>query len=455
MQKAFGKYMNLVIAAAIAIVAMVTFAACSKDEPGNQETVEPGIPSPVTISIVTQIQDASTPANELINDYWIVFVNNTTKKIVKIIERPSINNGAVQSETIKDKMPSGMYTIYAFANISKNLHQVCDYEFKEGNILPDDFEDRFYKEPVTANGAVVPMTGFIKNVPISAIESNNIVVEVVRLVAKFNFRFYSDANQDITVEKIAINTARTLYIPLFPDYTKLDDHTAPIIPEGAQSGWFEYPLKKYDEEGLVIYNEEALVKANTPKAKAEERHFYVFESSAKEHPTGHYVLHFWVRDANGQSHRLEALLLDKENNPEDHVYRNDLIDIPVRFTNWNVDLDMRFYPPIGGYPTVAKEIKGDEFYGYFGSSGLFVIKPKLTDYNGKVYGYTEYTCDVTVDADPNKILARLDNSLDNAAEIVGEINMGVTGRAILNLEFRVKEDQLEHIFVRKLYIIRE
>lgn len=355
MQKAFGKYMNLVIAAMITVVAMVNFVACQKDEPGNQETVEPGIPSPVTISIVTQIQDASTPANELINDYWIVFVNETTKKIVKIIERPSTNKVAVQSETIKDKMPSGMYTIYAFANISENLHQVCDYEFKEGNILPDDFEDRFYTEPVTANDAKVPMTGFIKNVPISAIESNNIVVGVVRMVAKFNFRFYSDADQDITVEKIAINPARTLFIPLFPDYTKLDDHTAPKIPDGAQSGWFEY--------SLIDKGEKAEVKAKTPKNNAVERHFYVFESSSAEHETGQYVLHFWVRGKDNRTHRLEAILLSDKKVPgqvipEDHIYRNDLLDIPVLFTNWNVNLDIRFYPPHRRLSNCSSEQQG-------------------------------------------------------------------------------------------------
>lgn len=98
--------------------------------------------------------------------------------------------------------------------------------------------------------------------------------------------------------------------------------------------------------------------------------------------------------------------------------------------------------------------KGDEFHAEFGSSGLFVIKPKVTDYNGKQYGYKEYTCDVSIEEDPNGILAYIAEGLDNAAELVGEINIGKTGTAILNLEFRVKIDQLEHIFVRKLYIKR-
>lgn len=456
MTQNISSFLIRLMAAALIAVALTACSDTLSGDDGPQ-----GVMSDVTVSI-TRSDSSVTPdenaePNELINYYWVVFVNNSTGLIEKIIDRPGYdpnNPNPVQTESFTAKLPSGKYDIYAFANMGNATHILSSnytdadgeplnksYKFEEGEPVPEGVDDAVYTEPIIGDNADVPMTGFIRNITVSAIESNNIAVEVVRLVAKLNFRFYSDASQEITIESVDVLSARTKYVPLFPTYKLLDNYDEKLmeIPADAQLGTLSHS-----------WNNATVMPQTHTKANPLQKHFYVFESKAKEHPTGKYVLQFNVRDKDGKSHKLNALLYQL-----DHIYRNDLINIPVCITDWNIDLDIRFYPPIGGYPTVVIQSKGDEFYSTFGSSGLFAVKTKVTGYNNEVYGHSQYTCKVTDIYDPNKILTRMDTVPDSSGELVGEIGIGSSGTAVLTLKFQVAVDQLEHIFERKLHIINQ
>lgn len=468
--KSTYRYLN--VAAAIAMVALL--AACSIVQ-NDKDDVEEGIASTLSVTITKSYADATddTPSSELIQNWWIAFVNQSTGEIIEIVSRSQDNSqnesqdesnvrpDAVQWETFTTTLPSGTYTLYAFANIGLETSDTGNisysiatsdgesYIFTKGSLKPEGIDDAIYGKPLPAFGSIVPMTGKATDIVVRPLESNNIVVEVVRLFAKFNFKFRSDASEEIKVKSVKIIPASTQFVPLFPDYKKLDDHTAPEILPGAVT-----------EDYLYTFPTPVSVPGGTEASAAVAAPVYVFESTAKDyespegvtipgHATGHYVLQFDVEDSKFKTHQMNALLYELE-----HVYRNDMINIPVCLTDWKVDLDIRFYPPIGGYPTVVVHSDGDQFNASFGSSGLFVIKPIVSDLKNNELGYNSFTCEIVVESDPYNILASHTLSLNEASEIEGEINIGKTGTAVLNLNFQVNDDQLAHIFVRKLSIIR-
>ena len=65
------------------------------------------------------------------------------------------------------------------------------------------------------------------------------------------------------------------------------------------------------------------------------------------------------------------------------MYRNDWVRIPIVLTDWVLELDVTFYPPIGGYPAVKTEEKDNEFYARFGTGGYFAIVPRVRNGGGR------------------------------------------------------------------------
>ena len=60
-----------------------------------------------------------------------------------------------------------------------------------------------------------------------------------------------------------------------------------------------------------------------------------------------------------------------------YINRNDHIIIPIEVTDWIIEVDVRFYPPIGGYPAVITEDKNREYYITFGTEGWFEIETRV------------------------------------------------------------------------------
>ncbi|MBQ0103822.1 MAG: hypothetical protein KBS99_06600, partial [Prevotellaceae bacterium] len=113
-QRIYIQFLILLIA-----VVGVTIVSCSSDE---QEFADGG-KAIVYGNIVTRATNNDTYVgaigdNELIKDWWVVFVNQNNT-IEKIVSRDSYKNTAVKREGFQVELNGGEYTVYTFANISR------------------------------------------------------------------------------------------------------------------------------------------------------------------------------------------------------------------------------------------------------------------------------------------------------------------------------------------------
>lgn len=390
--------------------------SCATDD---REIEQPQIAVSFTIASHASQVDNTSPS-ELINFWWIAVVDKNGK-VCRIVERSADETDAVQSDESYLNLTAGQYTIYAFANIDRN-------DFADNIVLNQqmpDLSNVIWNKEIGAIGALVPMTGK-KTVKVT--QNSSVEIEVVRLWAKLRFRFTSNASQPVTVSKISMLPALTEAVKLLPDYQSLKQ--SPVLPEGTVCKLLERPTK------LTISNDGGSV----------DETFYLFESTAEAHPTGHYPLSFDL-DIGGTTRTVSALAYQLA-----YINRNDFITIPVLITDWKLQLDVRFYPPIGGYPAVIVDNKGDESYVRFGTSGFFEITPQVSDsYTGAAVAADNVSVDLSVESG-SEIFSQVPVWLNG--EIVGELAENTSGTAVINLDVTVTNGSLKQTFIRKLYIIR-
>lgn len=417
------------------VVALVT-AAC-----GSSETADPDMPgamTPVTLSINSgapgvPVMQSGTP-QERINSWWIAFVTDDTRpKVVRILSRElAAPRQAVVSDTASTSLPAGNYIVYAFANMSQSDPASVIFGFREGQPAPAGIEDYVWSA-LPSMGALVPMSGRTK-LSVHERGTENLMVEVVRLAARLNFEMYTDPGNKLAVRSITVDRAAASGIRLFPDYSLLNG-SAPDLLESATMSPLTHTMNlALSSDSISTYS------------------FYALESSAADHPTGHYILTFETQNEYGQRQSHTAIAGNLS-----HITRNDNITIPVRFTQWYVDLDIRFYPPIGGYPAVMTESKGDEYYARFASSGLFTIIPTVTDIAGKTYDAATYDVDIDIEQATGGILDGDIAREEVNHEIFGTLASGNhSGQVVVALTFTVTdENSIQYQIKRKLYIIRE
>lgn len=413
------------------IVSLLLFGSCTENPELKKSEVF------TTFSITSHSTKTGEASDkELINSWWIAFVDESGV-VKKTLDRPIANTAAVDRESFKLSLPQGKYTAFAFANISKEELKTAlglESTITEGSTMPNLSTATWTK--VGNIGDYIPMTGKL-DIEITN-SSNGFEIEVVRLWAKLCFQFTTDVEGPITVSKISMTSALTSKVNLLPNYSSIGSNgiqgSAPVLPVGTVCGTLEKPFSPE-----VTIN----------KGIATETTFYLLESTAANHPTKHYPLTFELKYNNGTTHKVEALAYGLS-----YINRNDFITIPVLITDWLVDVSVLFYPPIGGYPAVLSEKNDGEFYAKFGSGGRFVVNPTISSSDGSVV--TNSNLDITLTTeDESGILNKQPTYDKKTSEIVGEIADGKYGTAVVTLEIKITDGDLQYSIIRKFYIIRE
>lgn len=398
------------------VIMALLFGSCASDEPrpASETTTS-------TITIRTRAPQVAADDNELIRTWWMAFVDGSN--VVRlVIERPSDKIEPVDYEAIDFVLAKGVYTVYAFANIPSSTSGL---DFTVGNQAPDLSTATW--SAVGVPGDDIPMTGVLKNVVLSGKTGDSFTIEVVRLWAKMCFEFTTNASHPVTVKSISMTPALTGAVNLLPDYGSLGK--SPVLPAGTI-------CSQLDRNVDINVGSEAVSET-----------FYLLESTAESHPTGCYPLTFGLEYADGTKSTVSALAYQLA-----YINRNDFVTIPVLITDWTVNLEVLFYPPIGGYPAVVVRSEDDEFYAEFGSSGLFEIAVEVTDsYTGSKLMPDRISVSLSVDSGGDIFSQQ---PLWSDGEMIGELAEGKTGTAVISLDITVTDDAIQQTYKRKLYIIR-
>lgn len=441
---------DITIYLALAFLLTIPFASCSDavhfEGEGKGEVRE----ASVTMAIGTRatgVPEGAQADVEKIHTWWVAFVDKDG--IVRHVEsRSPLLTTYVEQERIEINVPTGTYTLYAFANITPEaLKAETGVEFIVGSTYPSAVETAGYTlVQHWASGTDLPMSGK-QQVTVTGRANEVFSIEVVRMLAKMDVRFANESRKQVTINSLKLSQSATDKVPLLPDYTYLESGWDTDVPCTAR----EY-LRTYSS---LLAAAPVLGAYDGVSAKGYYDIFYVRESHANYNVTGRYLMAVNItREGGHPEDLLFALTRDLRS-----IYRNDHIVIPIILSDYQVSLDVNFYPPIGGYPAVITEESDEGFYCKFGTEGDFEIYPKVEDtYNGYALLYgtgdPKFTYSITTISDPSHIFTT-EPAVTSTGEILGELSTN-TGTAYVDVKITVSRTGVtDQIYDRRIYIIRE
>lgn len=413
--------------------------ACGSDEAENGGNG--GAPVEVRFTMSTRASSGTgTPANpvealqvERFNHYWVVFTDGTGK-IVAIVNN-TCNLTEMDEFTVK--LSPGTYKVYGFANISDSYLEGLGITM--GSTMPDlsatlfTPDDRFFGNSVTTllpvetfqsdyesgNNLGIPMTSVDgKTVQITNAVTVASSVEVVRMFAKVEFVFSNNTSSDLTlrsqsVSNLSVNNAGVNggFIPLYNDdmrtFTFLDEKPFKTLSHSYGTGL-------------------ELAKDGDPVSRS----FYVLESQADK-LTNSFMLGFnVVKKGENPSEVIDYMrygLTDETTLTA--IRRNDWIRIPISFSDWQMRIEARTYPPIGGYPEAEiDENESNEFVVKFEGGGDFSIRPFIRKF-GDDSGWFGIDNTAKISGTPAITISDPDNlfetapALKSTGEILGKMKV--------------------------------
>lgn len=392
--------------------------------------------------------------NELINTYFVVFVHtdgSNNGHIASIITRDPSRTNAVQWEEIETKIPEGSYDIYAFANISQQtVEELIGQQLLTGTTMPDMSNVVWEFLPTRANNTLVPMSNKM-SMTFTSHANPGFAIEVIRMIGKVKFYFRNLTPNPLTVVDYTIT-------PLSDKgYLFGKSGDAPTIPSAAnQAVTFNAALTSAEALEIPV--------SSTAFKTSDAFDFYTSESNitSEVHPTESYVMTFKLKRKYGTEDIVEEQRYALTPSEFSYIRRNQYIIQPITFTDWVLEPEARFYPPIGGYPEVELESENSyrECYARFmsPSGGVFVINPhlrNLADPDTWVYlSDDRYVKNYSLEIDD------IDGIFKSApapkgGEFVGSFN-GKKGRAKVTFKVTIKIDSTTtRDYQRDIYIINK
>lgn len=391
------------------------------DNPRNTEKVE----------IVYQIKalnvnDANASDKEMMKDILLIIVksDNIVEKII------SANLPSTQEDyKIQTQLSAGTKTVYGFANLSEALKLSTGIaSLTEGGIMPD-FNN---KTCIIENGYQInevgnkwlPMSNKV-NITVTNVSGQTFSMYLIRLVNKIKFNFQNKTGYTINLKEISISPITSSAIYLLP---RTDQNSAPVLPTPISTQNFTYTFDssysiedKNNKEYTTYLNESSV---------ANDGWFNIILKTKK----------------NGGSIDKRVAVTNLS-----YLNRNDYLPLDLILTDYKLELELRSYPPIGGYPASMQNTE-DDYYCKFPGGGAFVIIPKLKNLSTGSYvtvSDSEWTFSVT-DASPS--------ILDKApvlknGEIIGTIKASVAGKALCNISIsRTESEGISRVLSYKVYI---
>ena len=431
----------------LSLLTAVFATSCSKESGHDPEAGGRTVAVDMVIATrATGTPEAAQAEVEKIHTWWVAFVDKNG--IVRRVEsRDPLLTSYVEEERIEMNVPTGTYTLYAFANITpQELKTETGLEFSVGSAYPSAVETAEYTlVQHWPSGKGLPMSGK-QQVTVTGRANEVFSIEVVRMLAKMDVRFANESRKQVTINSLKMSQSATDVVPLLPDYTYLESGWDTDAPCTAR----EY-LRTYSS---LLAAAPVLDAYDGVSAKGYYDIFYVRESQANYNVTGRYLMAVNItREGGHPEDLLFALTKDLRS-----IYRNDHVVIPIILSDYQVSLDVNFYPPIGGYPAVITEESDEGFYCKFGTEGDFEIYPKVEDtYNGYALLYgtgdPKFTYTISV-SDPEGIFTTIP-AVTPSGEILGCIG-NTPGKAYVDVKITVSRTGVtDQIYDRRIYIIRE
>lgn len=504
----------------------VLFPACSEDTatelspniPEKEEAIRDEVNVKVNLSArsmasVLTRADLKDPAgndinlngtpNEHINDWFMILVhagNHEKKgKIAKIVKRSdsgvitgSNSTNPVTREAFNLSLAPGKYHVFTFGNINYDTFQTAlgkhvghsgseAYTLSYDQEMPDikDFAWEEFHNQVISESVHIPLSSVDSDLEVDVQASMEIELE--RIMGKLQFYFANHTKSDwIRIKKFELMPIRTKTYLL--EHVKEGglvatpphdhDNEKETIVRNSSNDWTGWTIQKSSDGNIFT--------------KCPDLGFYVNESVPEisdAYPLGHFKLRLelerivfnnGVDEVVGGTEVRSSML----HNLTD-IERNQWYMQPIMFTDWVLQPEIHYYPPIGGYPVVQIEenSKFEECYSTFKDvtkDSPFQIRLRLHDGDMKWYDITDksvvngkvevggsareqpYFIRVT---DPDGVLNHSTLSLNSGlitspdGQLTGHFT-GNAGRAIISVYANIEiAPGVHYTYERDLYVI--
>lgn len=348
-----------------------SLTACSEDSyiPGEGEPGQPvsmqlqiGMASDEPLGPLTRAADdidTDPQPGELIHSLK-VFITSTDNRVEQVVpftftpEQETEMAAGNLSECTSDPFTilTGSKIIYAFAN-SEGLLDTYIENVSEGDVLdlPSTITwdgDADWK-PNAENGQFIPMS--VKQPVTISDHSNQVSVELVRLLSKLYVSFHNTTSDAVTVNDWSVGKFNTT-INLFrgDEIAALSDNAWPVPLSSDNMESFTVP--QGEDGGTGTYDKQFM--------------FYVSESAMSDG--------FEINVTQGSGSDSEK---KKRYTNRTEIPRNRIWPLAIYFSNFSLTMAIvSENPPIGGYPTVMSDAS-DGVNCAIKGGGPFTLTPTL------------------------------------------------------------------------------
>lgn len=448
------------------ILPLLLAMACSDsaDSPDPQEPASVGFR--ISTRTATDPGYPEDPDNdyEKINSYKI-FMVDAQNRVRAVVEKK--NGQAVEEDRFTTNVPPGTYNFYAFANITNadisNLEVPNDetktteiqefFRLNQNNISessrdapsPEILKSVVWKNLGNGFTGNIPMTGFRHGVTVTGKVEESFSIEVLRMLAKMEFQFSAPkAVVPVTIKEVTVHGLSKGDVPFMPDYDILGTKAPTLLPG--------VTIEDYSFSGLNI---SPVLGDNNGISTGTK---YLRESVAS-HPSGGYLISVTMdRGPVGEiGEKAEDIRQYAIADELCYINRNDHIVIPIQITDWILNIDVHFYPPIGGYPAVITEQKNEEYHITFGTQGTFEITASVRNAAPGSPVLSKDSYDITVGTPSgDNIFTKVPGTDEKTGEIIGEVSTAEgIARVPLTIQIKKENGNSYEAITRNLYIIRK
>lgn len=386
----------------MSVIALLAFAGCTADTDNNNDKggngkvrvriniSSSGISSASRASGDLSWHDEHVEPGEKMKNCFVVIVQKG--KIIDLLKSEEYVTEQDYVGTLESMLDEGETTFYSFANISpEELGFVSTPKYySESNPkidFPANFDQKLYSVAGNVGVAKVKPYGeeasrknlFPKGIPMSNKQTftikkttQQIDLEVIRMVAKMKLKLTNDTPKDITLKSISLSDittdgttgAENLYLlPGNDNGTAVEPH---ISPKATYNIYKVELWSKVDEKEVPWIK----IPANTATSKKPvEVTFYLNESVAKS--PEYFIL-------NLQTDNLvinRRITLAKW----DVMARNDYLEVPIKLSDYQITFDVQQFTAIGVLPSISQV--DDKLTVKFKNYGEFHLVPHVKEYS--------------------------------------------------------------------------
>lgn len=390
----------------LSMLSMLIFVGCTADTDNNNDN---GAKGKVRVRINISSSGISSASRALSGMSWhdeyvepgekmkncfVVIVQNG--KIIDLLKSEEYATEQDYVGTLESKLDEGKTTFYSFANISpEDLGFVSTPKYySESNpkiAFPADFDQKLYAVAGNVGVAIVKPYGeeasrkdvFPNGIPMSNKQTITITkttqqvdLEVIRMVAKMKLKLTNDTPNDITLKSISLTDitddgsegAENLYlIPGVDNGTAVEPHLSPSAKSSKYTVKLWSKVGETEQPWLKIPKNTATSTATTKNPV--EVTFYLNESIAKS--PKYFILNLET-DNLAINRRITLAKWDV-------MARNDYLEVPIKLSDYQITFDVQQFTAIGVLPSISQV--DDKLTVKFQNYGEFHLVPHVKEYS--------------------------------------------------------------------------